>query len=158
MSVQASTPGPKRNQYSNKEFARVNSGFECIGEFLNAAYKEGTGTLAVDVDFSQSVVPPLQLARPLITEALVHRLLHPPRYAFLHRTLSLHWIIDAVGYKNIVFSKADERFVLVQGSEPRKRGKELGVPAVYMEWLRGDDATVSACDLVMCLTPELFVE
>lgn len=158
LSIKASIPSADRNKYSNKESARVNAGLDCTSGLYKAAHGEETTTLVVNVDFSQFVVPPVQPARPPTAEALVHRLLQPPLYAFLHGTLSLHWVIGAVGYKNFVFFEADERFVLAQESELRAKGKEFGVPAVFLEWLCGYDAAVSASELGVCLTPEFFDE
>jgi hypothetical protein len=159
-----SMPDPDRICYSNKESGKVNMGLDCGGWYdQDLEFKELIGPFctnkpAVDIDFSQLVIPIVAPEPKPTSEALMHRLLHPPPHAFVYRTLSIQWVIGAVGRQHIEFRENDERYVLAQNSELRTRSAALGMPALYMEWLCGDDKEVSATDQGVHLTPEYFDE
>jgi hypothetical protein len=158
-----SMPSPERIRYSNKETLRVNVGLDygcCYDQDLE--FEEvgpwSTNKPAGDIDFSKPVVPIVAPESGPNTAALVKCLLSPPPHAFVYRTLSIQWVIGAVGQIHMEFRKSDERYVLAQDSELRSRGVALGMPALYMEWLCGDDDATSATEQNMNLTPEYFKE
>jgi hypothetical protein len=158
-----SMPNPDRILYSNKESTRVNIGLDygcCYHQDLE--FEEVgpwcTNKPAVDIDFSKLIVPVVANEPKLSIEALVQRLLSPPPHAFVYGTLSIQWIIGAVGQKHMSFRERDERYVLAQDSGLRSRGAALSMPALYMEWLCGDDDAISATEQCVHLTPEYFKE
>ncbi|EAT88581.1 hypothetical protein HBI56_042990 [Parastagonospora nodorum] len=159
-----SMPDPDRICYSNKESAKVNIGLDCVSwydqdlEFAHADGPFSTNKPAVDVDFSQLICPIVAPESKPSVEALVSRLLNPPPHAFVYRTLSIQWVIGAMGQRHVEFRESDERYVLAQNSELRRMGTALGMPALYMEWLCGDDEDISATDQGVHLTPDYFEE
>jgi hypothetical protein len=159
---QTTMPSPERNQYSNKEAAKVNAGIGFGGaETAETAetVQQGpfsTNVPAVDIDFSKLVILIVARESRTSTEKLVSSMLQPPRHAFVYGTLSMQWVMGAVGHQSFDFREADERYVLVADSDLRKRGAELGLPAIYVEWLCGDDSDTTASDLGVYLTPEFF--
>ena len=154
----------ERNQYSNKESGKVNAGLEFGGSAIKGGAREEsastlvTNTSAVNIDFSQLNVPVVLPEQRLSIEELVQRLLHPPPHAFIYGILSIQWVRGAVDGDQFDFRESDERYVLSQDSELRKHGGELGMPAVYIEWLCGDSEEVSSTEQSVYLTPELFDE
>jgi hypothetical protein len=142
-------PNPDRNQYSNKESTKVNAGLaygnwhEDDEEEDCAAVYLCIGKPAVDIDFSQLDVPIVAPEVKPTSEALASRLLHPP-------------VIGVVGQEHIEFRANNERYVLAQASHLREKGMSLGLPALYMEWLCGDDDEVSAAEQGVNLTPDFF--
>jgi hypothetical protein len=157
-----SMPSQDRIRYSHKESVKVNAGLEygawedhdqvddCAAGFLY------TNKPAVDIDFSQLVAHIIQPEPTPTSEALADRLLHPPSHAFVHGTLSIQWVAGVVGHKHIVFRNSDERYVLAKSSDLRSKGTDLGLPALYMEWLCGDDDELSATEQSLALTPRFF--
>jgi hypothetical protein len=55
-----------------------------------------------------------------------------------------------------VYRDSDARYVLKANSELRLRGRELGLPAAYLEWLCGDDPEHSATEQGIMFTREFF--
>ncbi|KAH7077401.1 hypothetical protein FB567DRAFT_451800 [Paraphoma chrysanthemicola] len=158
-------PNPERNLYSNKESAKVNSGLPFDASKVNHEEQEdssskafNTNTSAVDMDFSEFLVPIVAPEPAPSVKTLVHRLLQPPEYAFVHGILSIQWVRGVIGHKHIAFREKDERYVLAGESELRLSGRECGLPALYLEWLCGDDEDLSAAEQGVCLTPEYFEE
>lgn len=156
-----SMPNPDRICYSNRDSARVNIGLDfgcCYHQDLE--FEEVgpwcTNKSAVDIDFSSLFIPIMAPEAKPSTETLVCRLLHPPPHAFVYRTLSIQWVIGAVGQTHMDFRERDERYALAKDSELRSRGTALGMPALYMEWLCGDDEATSATEQGVHLTPEFF--
>jgi hypothetical protein len=148
-------PNPERIQYSNKESAKVNAGIDTAHGMTNVRTAFSTNMPVVHIDFSQLSIPIVQAEPKPSTEALVHRLLNPPRHAFVHGMISMHWVIGALGREHIAFRNSDERYVLARDSGLRK---ELSIPALYLEWLCGDNEDASATELGVYLTPEYFDE
>ncbi|KAH9860362.1 hypothetical protein J1614_011693 [Plenodomus biglobosus] len=165
-SAGAGMPSPERNRYSNKESAKVNAGFymgaldqdECEDDDpKNVVTAFASGAPAVDIDFSQLVIPVVAPEPPPTAEQHVRRLLHPPPHAFPHGVLSIQWAIGAGGgLRHFVFRNSDERYILKPDSELRTRGAELGLPGLYLEWLCGNDESITAVEQGMYLTPEFF--
>lgn len=159
-----SMPDPDRICYSNKESAKVNIGLAPVSwydqdlEFEHADGSFSTNKPAVDIDFSQLLCPIVAPESKPSVEALVSRLLNPPPHAFVYRTLSIQWVIGAIGQRHVDFRESDERYVLAQDSELRHSGTALGMPALYMEWLSGDNKDISATDQGVHLTPDYFEE
>lgn len=157
-------PLPDRNQYSNKESAKINAGLEFGGGAVEGGTLEEPASLlatnmpAVNIDFSQLIVPIAAPEPKPSPEELVRRLLDPPPHAFVHGVLSMQWVRGVVGGAHFDFRESDERYVLAKKSELRRRAGELGLPAVYLEWLCGDDEEVSSNEQSMYLTPEFFNE
>jgi hypothetical protein len=169
-------PRPERNQYSNKESAKVNSGLDfglpqsTDTATLDSGIELGSPSVpdvssvclsnrpVVAVDFSLLSLPPALPEPQPSLQRLVHRLLHPPAHAFPHSTLSIQWIIGAVGYRHFGFRTSDERWVLKRDSELRNRGKELGIPILLWEWLAGDNEGATATEQSLCLTRAFFSE
>jgi hypothetical protein len=155
-------PNQERICYSNKESIKVNAGLghggwqdRDQGENCAAGSLQ-TNMTAVDIDFSQLIVP-IVLPEPKPTsEALAGRLLHPPPHAFVYGTLSIQWVVGVVGHRHIVFRNSDERYVISKSSDLRNKGTALGLPALYMEWLCGDDDEISATEQSVALTPQFF--
>jgi hypothetical protein len=100
---------------------------------------------------------PISAKREPTIEQLVQQLLEPPSHAFPHGTLSIQWVLGLVGMRHFVFRDKDERYVLVAHSELRQRGRDLGLPAIYLEWLCGVDGGTAA-EQSVCLTPGFFME
>ena len=128
-------PSPGRNQYSNKESVKVDAGLD-LGTSdgaCNVASWLATNIPAVDIEFSQIVVPVIAPAVSPIVDRLVHHLLQSPPHAFLHSTLSMQWVMGTVGIEHMEFRQSDERFVLARDLALRKKGAELGMPVMYME-------------------------
>ncbi|KAF1836785.1 hypothetical protein BDW02DRAFT_492836 [Decorospora gaudefroyi] len=142
-------PSPERNQYSNKESSKVNAGLAFgLANSSNAPQAIiNFGTLP----FSCVVPEPKPSLR-----SLVNTLCHPPAHAFVHGTLSIQWVLGAVGMRQFVFREADERYVLKPDSRLRLSGLRLGLPGVYIEWLCGDEEGVTATEQGMVLTREFF--
>ncbi|KAH7391694.1 hypothetical protein BKA66DRAFT_413198 [Pyrenochaeta sp. MPI-SDFR-AT-0127] len=156
-------PSPERNRYSNKEAVKVNAGLHFGGpnhddEDDEVANPFNTNASAVAIDFSLLVAPTVTTEAPLTTTQLVDRLLHPPPHAFVHGALSMQWVIGAIGMDHVSFRQNDERYVLAEHSALRREGSKLGLPALYMEWLSGDDEQVISTDLGVYLTPRFFTE
>lgn len=157
-------PSPERNRYSNKESAKVNAGLEfCRNATEEDILEEATDVLAtkapaVDIDFSQLIAPIVAPEPKPDIAQVVRRLLQPPPHAFVYGVLSIQWVRGEVGVQHFDFHESDERYVLSQDSELRMHGGELGVPAVYMEWLCGDSEEVSSTEQSMYLTREFFEE
>ncbi|KAF2854479.1 hypothetical protein T440DRAFT_387951 [Plenodomus tracheiphilus IPT5] len=159
-------PTPERNQYSNKESAKVNAGFDMGAreqdaqeqyDPWNVASAFASGGPAVDIDFSQFVIPTVAPEAPPTAEQLVRRLLNPPPHAFLHGALSMQCAIGTGGrLRHFIFRNIDERYILKEDSEVRIRGAQLGLPALYLEWLCGNDESVTAAEHGIYLTPEFF--
>ncbi|KAH7073107.1 hypothetical protein BKA63DRAFT_416739 [Paraphoma chrysanthemicola] len=158
-------PNPERNLYSNKESVKVNAGLpvdaskvdqEKNGYSSSEAFK--TDISAISMDFSKLLVPIVAPEPAPSVETLVHRLLQPPKNAFLHGILSIQWVRGVLGHKDVVFREQDERYVLAAESELRLSGSALGLPALYLEWLCGDDDDFSAAEQGVYLTPEYFEE
>ncbi|KAA8623180.1 hypothetical protein PtrSN002B_007094 [Pyrenophora tritici-repentis] len=149
---------PERNMYSNKESFKVNAGlYFDQNTSADPPSVFQIGAPVIDMDFSL-LVPPVGTVEKPTSEELVHRLLSPPPHAFLHGLLSIQWVIGSVGAENFDFRDSDERYVLAQGSELRIHGKELGLPAAYLEWLCGgeEDMEVMSSDQGVCLTSQFF--
>lgn len=144
-------PSPERNQYSNRQSSKVNSGLNYNG----AMGIFDIGVPSVDVDFSKLVVPIAAPEPKPTTEQLVKKLLDPPPHAFLYGILSIQWVIGVLGGEHFQFRACDERHVLADSSEIRTKGSELGMPAMYMEWLCGDNMAITAAESNF-LTPEFF--
>ena len=159
-------PSIYRNQYCNKESAKVNAGIEIIGASDGQnMFEDGkisspwaTNAPAVDMDFSQIVVPAAPPKRMPAVEKVVRRLLNPPPYAFIHGVLSMQWVVGTLGMKSFDFRASDERCVLSAASEVRIRGAKLGMPALYLEWICGDDPEVTVTEQGMFLTRKFFEE
>ena len=152
-------PSPERNQYSNKEAAKVNAGIGFGSEETAETVQQGpfsTNVPAVEIDFSKLVISIIAREPKPSTKQLVSLLLQPPRHAFVYWTLSMQWVTGAIGHHSFEFREDDERYVLAADSDLRKRGVELGLPAIYVEWLCGDDSETTASDLGVYLTPEFF--
>lgn len=153
-----SMPSIELLQYANKGSAKVNAGLTYGG----SATQTGSGDIfcsnkpAVDIEFAQLVAPIVAPEPKPCTEVLVHRLLNPPAHAFVHGTLSIYWVLGAVGKHHFKFRTNDERYVFKPQADLRKRGSSLGVPLLLMEWLSGDDETMSATEQGMHLTPAFF--
>jgi hypothetical protein len=148
---QTTMPSPERNQYSNKEATKVNAGIGFGGAETAETVQQGpfsTNVPAVDIDFSKLVILIVARESRPSTEKLVSSMLQPPRHAFVYGTLSMQWVMGAVGHQSFDFREADERYVLVADSDLRKRGAELGLPAIYVD--------TTASDLGVYLTPEFF--
>jgi hypothetical protein len=161
--LSCSMPSPERIRYSNKESARVNVGLDYSCGCHQDLEFEGVrpwcaNKPAVDIDFSKLVIPVVRPEPKPNTAALVEHLLSPPPHAFVYRTLSIQWVIGAVGQEHMEFREDDERYVLAQDSGLRDSGAALGLPALYMEWLCGDDNSTSATEQGVHLTPEYFKE
>jgi hypothetical protein len=152
-----SMPSPDRLQYSNKESVKVNAGlWYSGGDGSDTASLLLSSAPAVDFDFSQIIVPIVAPAAKLSTAILVDRLLHPPPHAFVHGVVSIQWVIGVLGQQHIKFRHSDERYVLAVDSNLREEGVSLGMPALYMEWLCGDDEETSATEQALHLTAEFF--
>ncbi|CAO2648762.1 Nn.00g097110.m01.CDS01 [Neocucurbitaria sp. VM-36] len=157
-------PFPERNQYSNNESGKVNAGLDFGGgAFEGPVFEEpanmlATNVAAVNIDFSQLIIPIVPPEPRPSVEVLVQRLLHPPPHAFIHAVLSLQWVRGAVGQDHFDFRESDERYVLSRDSELREHGGQLSIPALYMEWLCGDNELVSSTEQSVYLTPEFFEE
>jgi hypothetical protein len=151
-----SMPSQERIQYSNKESVKVNAGINTDAWTTHVQSAFSTNMPVVHNDFSQLIIPVVHAESKPSTEALVRRLLNPPPHAFVHGTISIHWVIGAVDRGYITFRNSDERYVLAQNLALRKHGIALGMPALYMEWLCGDDENTSATELGIHLTPEYF--
>jgi hypothetical protein len=104
--------------------------------------------------FAVPIQPPPK--RTITTEGIVARLLTPPPHAFVHGVLNLNWTISVAGIKHFTYRDDTERYVLKPDSELRLHGKELGLPAVYYEWLCGDNPERSASEDGVMLTPRFF--
>ncbi|KAL6709640.1 hypothetical protein ACN47E_001068 [Coniothyrium glycines] len=141
-----------RNKYSNKESARVNAGLPA------SPHPWSSNLPVVDIDFSTFVVPILQPEPPVPIEKIVDRLLHPPAHAFVYGLLSVQWVLGVTGMSHFDFRKLHARYVLRRDSMLRIKGAELGIPAVYMEWLCGDDASATAAEQNLVLTRGFFAE
>jgi hypothetical protein len=174
-------PSPERNQYSNKESAKVNNGLDFgIPESTDTSPAPSSDTSpisqqnssnsppdpssafasnlpSVDIEFSLLSTPPVAPEPKPSLGRLIHRLLHPPQHAFPHGTFSIQWVIGAVVYRHFEFRDSDERWVLKRDSGLRERGREMGTPVVLWEWLTGNGEG-SASDLGVMLTPESFKE
>jgi hypothetical protein len=152
-----SMPSPERLQYSNKESVKVNAGLWYGGqEGSDSTSLLLSNVPAVDFDFSQIIVPIVAPAAKPTTAVLVDRLLHPPPHAFVHGVLSIQWVIGVLGQQHIKFRHSDERYVLAVNSNLREEGVSLGMPALYIEWLCGDDEETSATEQALHLTAEFF--
>ncbi|KAF1935709.1 hypothetical protein EJ02DRAFT_360917 [Clathrospora elynae] len=157
-------PTPERNRYSNKESVKVNAGLD-FGGFVDAngpgaetSDNQWTSNRPVmDMDFSLLTLPPVVPEAKSTIEQLVVRLLDPPPHAFPHGTLSIQWVIGAVGMAHLAFRNRDERYVLGQDSGLRNQGLGLGIPVAYLEWLCGDEEATSS-EQGMCLTRAFFME
>jgi hypothetical protein len=170
--MDSGAPSPERNQYSNKESGKVNSGLDfglsgSTDTSLTASSEEpavrpdssspfASNAPAVDIDFSLLCPPPVAREPQPSLEKLVHRLLHPPPHAFLHGSFSIQWVIGAVGYRHFTFRNSDERWVLRPESGLTERGRALGIPVVLWEWLAGGEDGGSASELGVVLTREFF--
>jgi hypothetical protein len=152
--MDSGTPSPERNQYSNKESGKVNSGLDfgfglsdSTATHTSSAASEAPDTQkafysnapAVAIDLSLLCPPSVVLEPQPSLEKIVHTLLHPPLHAFVHGTLSLQWVIGAVGYTHFMFRDSDERWVLRADSGLRERGREAGIPGCLWEWLAGGE-------------------
>ena len=155
-------PSQDRNWYSNKESGKVNAGLGFRGiesgdeQLDEAKSTSSTNAPAVNINFSQLIAPTVAPEPKPSTEDLARQLLHPPPHAFVHGVLSIQWLIGAVGQEHIKFRESDERYVLAANSQLRDRGARLGIPALYMEWLCGDNHEESAAEQSINLTPEFF--
>jgi hypothetical protein len=162
--MNCSMPSQERIRYSNKESVKVNAGLG-YGSWQDRDQEEDyaagllhTNMPAVDIDFSELIAPIISPEPMPTSEALTDRLLHPPPHAFVHGTLSIQWVVGVVSHKHFVFRSSDERYVLAKSSDLRKRGPSLGLPALYMEWLCGDDDEISATEQSVALTPRFFID
>jgi hypothetical protein len=160
-----SMPDPERLQYSNKESCKVNAGIFYGGkddsgreanDTVDSTNLFSTNLPAVGIDFSQIIIPIVAPEPKPSSAVLVHRLLKPPPHAFVHGILSIQWVIGVVGQQHIKFRDSDERYVLAVDSDLRKQGFSLGIPALYMEWLCGDDEETSATEQGLHLTVAFF--
>lgn len=151
-------PSFERNQYTNKEGTKVNAGIikNDPGSRYNFKLATKPKIPTVDIDFSQLAVPIVKPEAPPSASQLVERLLHPPPYAFVHGTLSIQWTIGVIGTQHFNFRVSDERHILGDTAELRLKGTTMGLPAVYLEWLCGDDESDSATEQGVCLTPRFF--
>lgn len=167
-SVSQDIPSLERNQYSNKQSARVNGGLRYgvthseTEAGVKATATAGQCTLSgntstVDMDFSQlNVVSQLPLPTSPTVENLVHTLLHPQPHAFPHGVPSMQWVIGALGQAHFRFRESDERYILAPDSIVRTEGIQLGLPPAYLEWLCGNDEGSSPTEQGMLLTPDFF--
>ncbi|KAI8936086.1 hypothetical protein NX059_007585 [Plenodomus lindquistii] len=159
-------PSFECNQYFNKESAKVNAGFDMgaqsqdqLKEFdpFNVAHAFASGAPVVNIDFSQFVLPIVAPGPPPTAAQLVCHLLNPPPHAFLHGVLSLQWAIGAGNrLRHFRFRNSDERYILKEDSDIRIHGAALGLPTLYLEWLCGNDESVSAAEQCMYFTPQYF--
>jgi hypothetical protein len=140
-------PCRDRNRYSNKESVKVNTGLHVLSDGFQPHLP------AIDMTLSLLSISP---EPEPTTEQLIQRLLEPPSHAFPHGTLSIQWVFGLVGMRHFVFRDEDERYVLAAYSELRQRGRDLGLPAVYLEWLCGVDGG-TASEQSVCLTPGFFM-
>lgn len=150
-------PLPERNRYSNKESWKVNAGLNygsTHGHGVERAFKSNGPV--VDIDFKKLTVPKVQVERAPTVDQLVARLLQPPQHAFVYGVLSIQWVIGALGAQHFDFRSSDERHVLAVHSALRIIGALTGLPAIYLEWLCGDDENMTAAEQGVCLTPEFF--
>jgi hypothetical protein len=160
-------PTPERNEYSNKQSAKVNAGLDFVtatGIEFDASAKDSlfqSMASVANIDFRQAVVPNqvvLHLRAAPSVQQLVYMLLRPPPHAFVHGVLSTQWVMGILGQTHFVFRNSDERHILVPDSSVRREGTRLGFPPVYMEWLCGDDEESSPTEQAMLLTPKYFEE
>ncbi|KAL5122028.1 hypothetical protein ACEQ8H_000244 [Pleosporales sp. CAS-2024a] len=164
-----SMPDPARLRYSNRESSRVNAGLRCdhgdgydydedVDLYEPAGPFRCNKIAVVNIDFSQLDGLVITPEREPCVQVLVGRLLDPPVHAFLYGVLSMQWVIGAVGPQHIQFRESDERYVLAQDSELRIKGRALGLPVLYMEWLCGDYQGISAAEQGIHLTRKYFDE
>jgi hypothetical protein len=161
---------PDRTQHFNKQSCKVNAGLTFGGATYDgeetvspAAFLNALPEAVANFDFSVFVVPrstpkpriSAQLAQAQAAD-IVKRLLNPPAHAFVHGVLSLNWVISVAGSENFECRPRDGRFVLKRTSVLRSRGRELGLPAAYAEWLCGDEEGGSASEQGLLLTREFF--
>lgn len=152
-------PSLERNQYSNKESCKVNGDLDFSGTCEDGDDNVWASDVPViDIDFSQFIVPIVAPESAPTAEQLVCRLMRPPRHAFAHGILSMQWIIGALGMQHFDFRSSDERYVLTKTSVVRTQGAAMGIPAVYLEWLCGDDENTTAADQGVYLTHDFFEE
>ncbi|KAH7401757.1 hypothetical protein DE146DRAFT_631055 [Phaeosphaeria sp. MPI-PUGE-AT-0046c] len=126
-------------QSLNKGSVKFNSGFRyssCDNLFLQD--KTTVGLLpankpTVVLDFGQLFAPVVTSEFKPSTGDLVQLLAHPPAHAFVYGTLSIQWVLGAVGKQHFRFRVSDERYVLTPEADLRKRGAALGLP-VYCTW------------------------
>ncbi|KAF1358146.1 hypothetical protein EJ07DRAFT_66528, partial [Lizonia empirigonia] len=159
-------PSLERNQYSNKQSARVNAGLGYgVSHSETEAGVKATAeqctlsgnTSAVDMDFSQlNAAFQLPLPTSPTVEHLVRTLLHPQPHAFPHGVLSMQWVIGALGQTHFRFRESDERYILAPDSIVRTEGMHLGLPPAYLEWLCGNEEGSSPTEQGMLLTPDFF--
>lgn len=157
-----SMPSVELLQSFNKGSVKVNKGLRFGGCGNFARQSEATDALfasgkpAVYIDFGQLIAPIVAPESKPGTDVLVQRLLHPPAHAFVHGIVSIQWAMGAVGKQHFRLRASDERYVLTPESDLRKRGIELGIPVMYIEWLNGDDEMLSATEQGMHLTRAFF--
>lgn len=156
-----SMPSIELLQYANKGSVKVNVGLS-FGDSADQASSSGLVNVfcsnkpAVNIEFAQLIAPIVAPEPEPSTDILVDRLLHPPAHAFVHDTMSIHWVLGAVGKQHFKFRTSDERYVLKPEADLRRRGISLGMPLLFMEWLSGDDETLSATEQGMHLTQAFF--
>lgn len=151
---------PERYQHFNKQSVKVNNGLT----FRSTDFDRQVVTSAfasdvppTDIDFSVFIVPAsTSLTVTKVSADTVHRLLNPPKHAFTHGVLSINWVIGLVGAAQFRCRERDERFLLKKESILRIKGRKLGLPAAYHEWLCGDDPGGSSTEEGTLLTKEFF--
>jgi hypothetical protein len=151
---------PERHELFNKQSGKVNAGLnfgaaQDDGEDIKSPFACSIADLGIDLRSFIIAVPANPKVEP-VTKDIVRCLLAPPPHAFPHGVLSLNWIISVAGARHFKYRKDDGRYVLTATSELRLRGKELGLPAAYYEWLCGDDPERSASEEGMMLTRDFF--
>ncbi|KAF2499018.1 hypothetical protein BU16DRAFT_260730 [Lophium mytilinum] len=105
---------------------------------------------------SASLATLLETVSSPLPEVTVYWLLHPPSSAFRGGILSLNWAVMVAGWSHFELRNPDERPILKADSVLRIRGKELGMPEAYFNWLCGDDVRYTETEDGFMLTPEFF--
>ncbi|KAF2280787.1 uncharacterized protein EI97DRAFT_8466 [Westerdykella ornata] len=150
----------ERFQHFNTESAKINAGLHMPAgrhvahDLLPVFSRNWT---PVDIDFSTFRVSQHSPSPQKPTaKDIVRSLLCPPPHAFVHGVLSINWVIAVAGATHFECRRSDGRYILKKDSPLRKWGKQLGLPAVYREWLCGDDEERGAAEDGMWLTEEFF--
>lgn len=150
-----SCPSPERNQYNNKDAAKMNSAMSLLNLNDNVPGIDPAKILltGVAIDLDSAPGP----AAPTI-ERLVRILTHPQPHAFPHGMLCIDWVRSVLfrAREPMIFRQVDERFILAPDSKLRAEGRQHGMPEVYMEWLCGDNSELCAAEQQTLLTRDFF--
>ena len=147
-----------RVHYLNRESGQVNSGLSAQPNGMNRSHAFASPSPVADVDLSPFIISSSLVPLPMIPtiEDIVAQLLKPPTHAFVHGVISISWVISVASFTHLECRHADGRFVLRHDSELRTKGRELGIPAAFLEWMCGDDEESSPTEQGMMLTQEFF--